>query len=155
MSVGDLFAPLDWFDGLLSFLPLVLRVCMWGALAGGITMAVYMATSPQVLIYCLKQRTADLRRRMMDPDLESAAFWSLSAENLRVSLALLGRVTGPALLSALPVLLLAAWIDAVCGSAVLLGGFGFLPDWALGWETPFFLATLVTTLAIRIAWRVA
>jgi hypothetical protein len=231
--VNEVFPLLDAVDALLAgILPLVLRIGLWGLVAGAAAMAFYMVTSPQGSLKDLKRRAAELRRKMMDTDLEPSAFGTLARENIAVSLGLLGRVLGPALLSTLPVLVVAAWLDTTRGyetptptlrlagpasaeirpgpapgtfeititgrqvyagrpmepptpvlhkrawwNAILASPVGYLADdapveevaldvekrtfvgwlplWAAGWETPFFLAVLVVTIGIKLGFRIA
>lgn len=115
--LSALFPTINAIDLLLSsFLPLVLRISMWGALAGGAATAVYVITSNQASIANLKKRSREIRRQMKDPALESRSeFMELAKKNLKASMLLLGKVIGPALLSMLPVLLLVFWLDAYHG----------------------------------------
>jgi hypothetical protein len=110
--VNALFPALTAVDGMFaSFLPALLRVSIWGGIAGAIAMFVYKFTSNQAAIARLKAETRDLRRRMLDPDLEQAEFGRLIRVNLKTSFSLLGRTLLPGLVSTVPVLLLAAWLS--------------------------------------------
>jgi len=97
-------------NALALVLPLWLRLLVWGIGAGMAAVFVYSCLSPQRTIAWLKQRSRELRKQMMDLSLSGQEFTGLIKENLRTSLGLLGRVTLPALISAVPVLLLAFWI---------------------------------------------
>ena len=98
-----------WFAGLL---PLSVRLSMWGALAGILSITIYAKISPQASIAKMKTKTRSLQREMLNVDLVFADFMRLSKENLKTSLRLFFTVLGPALASAIPVILLAIWIHA-------------------------------------------
>jgi len=108
------FSVINVVDGLLaSFLPLVLRVSFWGLLAGVAAMAVYVLVSNQTAIGTLKKEIKEYRRRMSASSADSdSEYVALAGKNLKASVALLGKVIVPALLSALPVLVIAGWMDA-------------------------------------------
>lgn len=89
-----------------------LLIVFWGSVAGALAMLLYRWTSNQQDIRDRKQKLAALRSRMRSPDLEQREIMDLSMQNLRSSIGLLGRVIGPSLLSALPVLLIASWLHA-------------------------------------------
>jgi hypothetical protein len=117
--VNAIFPALTAVDNVLaSLLPAVLRVLLWGGVAGALAMAVYSLTSNQGGIARLKAETRGLRRRMLDPDLEQAEFARLIRANLKASFALLGKTLLPGLLSTVPVLLIAAWVSAFYGYAL-------------------------------------
>ncbi|MEJ2704461.1 MAG: hypothetical protein P8Z79_18660 [Sedimentisphaerales bacterium] len=109
--ISELFPVLNLLDRWLAgLLPLAVRLSIWGALAGSLSMIIYAKLSPQASIRKLKTKIRNLQREMLRLDLKLADFLSLSRENLATSLKLFGTVLGPGLLSALPVLLLAVWI---------------------------------------------
>jgi len=117
--LNAVFPALTALDGLLaSFLPALVCVLVWGAVAGALAMLVYKLSSNQNAIVRLKAETRDLRRRMLDPDLEQSEFARLVRANLKASFRLLGKTLLPGLLSTLPVLLIAAWLDAFYGYAL-------------------------------------
>jgi hypothetical protein len=116
--VNAIFPALTAVDGGLAFLPALLRVLIWGAAAGVLAMLVYMLTSNQSAIARLKAETRNLRRRMLDPDLEQPEFARLIRTNLKSSFSLLGKTLLPAVISTVPVLLIAAWLNAFYGYAM-------------------------------------
>jgi len=110
------FPVLTAVDGLFASLMTALpRIFAWGAIAGALAMLVYRLTSNQNAIARLKAETRSLRRRMLDPELEQTEFARLVRVNLKASFALLGKTLLPGMLSALPVLLIAAWLNAFYG----------------------------------------
>jgi hypothetical protein len=99
-----------------SSLPLIFRIALWGVLAGVLAMGLYAIISNQKTIANLKKQARDLRGQMMDPSQEDySVFLSLAKKNIKVSLKLLGVVLGPVFIAALPVIVLAAWIDSYHG----------------------------------------
>jgi hypothetical protein len=109
--INKLFPALNIVDGWIAdLLPLSIRLSIWGALAGILSIIIYAKISPQSSIGKLKRKTRTLQRDMLNVDLEFADFWRLSKENLKTSLKLFITVLGPALVSALPVIFLAVWI---------------------------------------------
>lgn len=109
--LSRLFPTLSTIDGWLAcLLPFVLRLMVWGALGGALSILVYAKLSPQASIKGLKKKIRGLQRKMLGLDLEFADFLRLSSENLKTSLRLFAAVLGPGLISVLPVLLLAVWI---------------------------------------------
>ena len=109
--IRELFPALNMVDRWLAdLLPFAVRLTIWGVLAGSLSIIIYAKLSPQASIAKLKKMTWSLQRKMLCIDLEFVDFMRLSKENLKTSLRLFATVLGPALVSALPVLLLAVWI---------------------------------------------
>jgi hypothetical protein len=101
----------DALDRLIGFLPDAARLALWGALSGGAAMALYRRLSAQQRIKALQAEARGLRQRMMQTD-DAREAARLAGANLRLSMRTLGTVTGPAMLSGLPVILVLAWISA-------------------------------------------
>ena len=137
------------------FLPLALRISFWGLLAGVAAMAVYALTSNQRSISILKKEIKEHRRHLLDPSVDSRSeYTALAGKNLKASMALLGKVIVPAALSALPVLLVAWWMDAYHAHTIPEGLFRGLPPWASGWEFPYFFSVLAAALAIKLVFKI-
>lgn len=136
-----------------SFLPLVWRISLWGLFAGFAAMAIYAFASNQKAISDLKKENKELRSRMLSVESRSE-YTALAGKNLKASVRLLGRVIVPALLSALPVLVIAGWLDAYHADALPEGLFTQLPQWASGWELPYFFSVMVGALAIKLAFKI-
>ena len=118
MGLLDLPGPLlAWIDGLLSSVPSLLRLLLWGAAAGALSMWLYRAVSPQARIARSKQEQLEARRRLDAFDGELAEAWPLIRRLLRLSLGHVARVSGPAVLASLPVLFLLVWISTAYGHA--------------------------------------
>ena len=100
-------------------MPLVGRIAIWGTVAGILAMAIYRLASDQAAIRALKEETRILRRKMLDPSLETRKeFAILARQNLRASLGLLRKVLLPAFLSVLPVALIMLWLNTYHGYAI-------------------------------------
>lgn len=98
-------------DGWLAILPVWLRLVLWGMVSGAAAMGLYAAMSGQGRLQALRARTAELRAAVARTD-DAGEAARLAIQNLKVSFRYLGAVTGPALLSGIPVLFVLAWISA-------------------------------------------
>jgi hypothetical protein len=136
-----------------SFVPLIWRVSFWGLFAGVAAMVIYAFASNQQVISALKKETKELRSRLLSVESRSE-YTVLAGKNLKVSVRLLGRVTIPALLSVLPVLVIAGWMDAYHAEMLLEGLFSHLPRWASGWELPYFFSVTLGALAIKLVFKI-
>lgn len=137
-----------WLAGMFSELP---RVCLWGFCAGILGLFLYAAASNQTEIGKLKREARTCRRRLLDPTLGDADFLRLTKLNLKVSLRLLAWVTGPALLSALPILMVALWMNTFYSNPGIL--MENLPAWLSGWEAPFFISVFIAALGMKWVFR--
>lgn len=131
------------------------RTCIWGFSAGVMGLFIYAAASNQAAIGELKREARRCRRKLLDPTLDDAEFARLARLNLKVSLLLLARVTGPALLSALPILIIAIWMNTTYPVLNESGGMlaEFIPAWLSGWEAPFFFSVFIAALGTKLALR--
>ena len=109
--IFPVFNAIDAWLGLL--LPLIARISVWGITAGTIAMGIYVIISDQAAISNCKLEIRSLRKDMMDTSIDTYSEYSqIALQNLKTSLALLGKVIVPTMLSALPVLLIALWLDS-------------------------------------------
>lgn len=116
MGLLDLPAPLfAWLDGYLTMLPSAVRLTLWGVLAGAASMLLYGALSPQQRIAEGKRQQQDARRHLDEFDGEFAEAWPLIQTLLRSAFGQVGRVIGPALVGALPVLCVMVWVSTAYG----------------------------------------
>ena len=107
------FPLLNAVDGWLAgWLPLLARLCLWGALSGAAAMGLYALMSDQAALSRRKAEIRDVRRQMMRGDGEQAEVMRLARRNLALSFGLLGRVFGPAMLSGVPVIVIVLWLSA-------------------------------------------
>ena len=105
------FPLFDAIDAVLAaVLPPVARLVLWGALAGGVAMLLYAACSSQARIREQKAEIASIQARLKAAGDDFAQTMRLSRANLGASFKLLGMVTGPAVLSSLPVAFLLIWV---------------------------------------------
>ena len=143
------FATID--ASLSTFLPEILLIVLWGCVAGAAAMLLYRQTSNQERIRESKKNITHLRARMLSPGLPQREVMSLSVQNLKSSFGLLGRVIVPSLLSVVPVLLIASWLQVGhCCRAFIDAG----PQWVRGWEFPYFAAIFLVALALKIRFRI-
>lgn len=101
----------EFIDGLLgAVLPLVLRIGLWGALGGALSMGFYAFLSPQKKIISIKDEMKVLRAKLRNAGDDFQETMAITRKNLSLSLKLLGTVIGPSLLSALPVIFIVIWL---------------------------------------------
>ena len=118
MGVLDLPAPLlQWADSQMTMLPTLLRVIVWGTVAGLASMWLYRLISPQERIARGKQAQLDARRSLDEFDGELSEAWPLLRRLLSVSLAQVGRVAVPAVVASIPVLFVLVWLSTAYGHA--------------------------------------
>jgi hypothetical protein len=118
MGLLDLPGPLfDGLDAALSHLISApgLRLPLWGAAGGALSMWLYWALSPQARIARIKSEAAGARQRLDAYDGSFADAWPLIGRMLRLALRQLAVVTWPAVLASLPVLFLIVWLSTAYG----------------------------------------
>ena len=117
MGLFDLPAPLfDLIDGLFSgWLPSLLRLILWGILAGWLTMIVYRRLSNLERIQELKGEQKRLQREIADFDGEMSELMPLIRHTLGLGMRQLGLSLGPALLATFPILFLLVWVAGEFG----------------------------------------
>ncbi len=136
-------------------LPATPRVAFYGVLSGAASMGLYAVAANQRKIAELKAELREIRAAMMAEEDELAEIGALLKRNLKLTLRLSGRVLGPSLLAALPVLVLAAWLDHVGGlGASFLAEAAFLPEWLRDWPLAYFGAVLFAAIAVKIGFRI-
>ncbi|MFZ5654182.1 MAG: hypothetical protein ACOY42_07280 [Pseudomonadota bacterium] len=113
MSLLDLPAPLlGAVDaGLGTFLPAAPRVLLWGLLGGAAGMGLYALLSPQRRIEVARRTSARARAALADCDAELADALPLIRAALAAAWRQLRLTLAPALLAALPLLLLLPWVS--------------------------------------------
>jgi hypothetical protein len=120
MGLFDLPAPLfDSIDGLLAtLLPPVLRLVIWGVLAGWLSMIVYRLFSDQEKISALKALQKDRQNSIADFDGEFSELMPLIRHTLALGFRQLGHALGPALLATVPVLFIVIWVAGEFGHVI-------------------------------------
>lgn len=118
MGLIDLPAPLlQWLDTWLAVaLPPLLRIIVWGALSGLLSMGLYSLISPQARIANGKREAAHARKALdaCDGDWSEAA--PLMRNVLSLSLKQVRLTALPAVLASLPVLVVLAWMSTAYGA---------------------------------------
>ena len=129
MGLLDLPAPIfGTIDGVLAMaLPAVLRLIIWGILAGWLSMIVYRLFSDQEKIGALKAVQKNEQKRIAEFDGEFAELLPLIRHTLALGVRQLGLALGPALIATIPVLFIVIWVagqfghvSPVAGSEVFL-----------------------------------
>lgn len=101
-------------DNLISFIPSLLRLCLWGAVTGILSMLCYRACSNQHSIAEARQASLCSRKAMSNyQGHEFNELWSLAGASLRDSLRHFSRVLIPAVLGSLPALCIIVWVSNV------------------------------------------
>ncbi len=97
-------------NGLAFILPDVIRYILWAVISGAAGMGLYALCSNQDKLKDLKSRIKSYQKQMLDTDLEDSEYKKVILGNLALSFNLLGRTLGPALVSALPIVIILFWI---------------------------------------------
>jgi hypothetical protein len=105
---GPLFGLID--QVLAGFVPDLLRLALWGVLAGWLTMLVYRRLSNQEKIQSLKAEQKIQQKAISEFDGELGELLPLIRHTLGLGMRQLSLSLGPALLSAIPVLFLVVWV---------------------------------------------
>ncbi|MEC8135301.1 MAG: hypothetical protein VX107_03990 [Pseudomonadota bacterium] len=136
-------------------LPATPRVAFYGVLSGAASMGLYAVAANQRKIAELKDELREVRSAMMAEEDELAEIRVLLKRNLKLTLRLSSRVLGPSLLAAMPVLVLAAWLEYIGGlGASFLAEAAFLPEWLRDWPLAYFGAVLFAAIAVKIGFRI-
>ncbi len=124
MGLFDLPAPLfTAIDSVLGMaLPPVLRLVLWGILAGWLTMLVYRRLSNQARIGELKAQQKVQQKIIAEFDGEFEDLMPLIGNTLGLGFRQLGLALGPALLSTVPVLFLIVWVAGAFGNETPAAG---------------------------------
>jgi len=129
MGLLDLPAPIfGIIDGVLAMaMPPVLRLVVWGILAGWLSMIVYRLFSDQEKIGALKTLQKKQQKHIAEFDSEFAELLPLIRHTLALGIRQLGLALGPALIATVPVLFIVIWVagqfghvSPVAGSEVFL-----------------------------------
>ena len=117
MGLLDLPAPLfGIIDGALAMaMPPVLRLVIWGILAGWLTMIVYRVFSDQEKIGTLKALQKKEQKNIAEFDGEFTELLPLIRHTLALGIRQLGLALGPALIATVPVLFIIIWVAGEYG----------------------------------------
>lgn len=130
--------------------PDLLRLLLWGALGGIVSMAIYGWTSPQSRLVVVRRDLAEAQRALSAYDGPLAGLWPLMGRQLGLAFRQLGLALGPSVLASLPIVF--AW-PGLAQRYDALRFANFLPNWLAGWEAPFVVAVIVVSLVCRRLWR--
>jgi len=112
MGLFDLTAPLfSLLDSLLFNLPDLVKLIIWGLLAGYGSMWLFKRFSDQGKIQIIKQQVKNNQKKMAEFEGEMAELLPLVGQTLKLAFKQLGAALGPALLVSIPVIFLLAWIS--------------------------------------------
>lgn len=115
--INVMFPLFNAIDGLLAaLLPPLARICLWGAVAGALSVAIYALLSPQNKIAEYKEQLRKYRRELMsNEDLDFREYMAVSKKNLKTSMLFFSSAIGPALASAVPVIVLLLYFHTALG----------------------------------------
>jgi len=118
MGLFDLPAPLfGAIDQVLAMaLPGVLRLVLWGILAGWLTMVVYRRLSNQERIQELKVEQKEQQKIISGFDGEFEELFPVIRHTLALGMRQLGLSLGPALLATIPILFIVVWVAGNFGN---------------------------------------
>jgi len=138
-------------DARIAALPVLARLALWGFGSGALSMGLYAAISPQRRLAELKGQVRAVRAELNGYDGEFADAMPLLRRQIALSFRHLGLTIGPALLAAAPMIAVLAWAAGSFGDTTVIAG---LPRWLGGWEAPFLTAALVSSVAVKVGFRV-
>lgn len=149
MELFDLPAPLfDGLDQLMAmWLPVIIRLTIWGAIGGAVTVGLYRLFSPQVKIGGAKHAAQIARRRLYEFDGELADAAPLIRDQFITTFKHIGLVLPATLAAMLPMLALLVWLEA----SYTYGNASYLPvgpEWARSWMMVFFPVMMVVSVLI-------
>lgn len=110
------FPLLDLLDGMMGRVaPSLLRLTVWAALGGGLSMGLYALLSAQEKIARISGEAATARRALAAYDQDFNGLWRLVGRSLSLSLRHLGLAAVPALVAGIPLVSLMAWVSTAYG----------------------------------------
>jgi len=117
MGLFDLPAPLFGAVDQLSsaFLPALVRLVLWGVLAGWLTMLIYRRLSNQDRIRELKQAQKRQQKVISGFDGDFEDLFPVIRHTLALGMRQLGLSLGPALLATIPILFIIVWVAGEYG----------------------------------------
>ncbi|MFT4518053.1 MAG: hypothetical protein ACI9JM_000430 [Halioglobus sp.] len=110
MGILDFPAPVfSFLDQLIAFLPSIVRLGLWGALGGVLSMLFYSLISPQDRLSEVKVALREAQGQLASSDDSFDELMQLVKKTLSLSLKHLSLVLFPALVSSLPLVCILAW----------------------------------------------
>ncbi len=129
MGLFDLPTPLfNLLDGLISFIPELFRLIIWGLIAGYGSMWLFKRCSNQAKIQGLKQQVKANQKLMASFEGEMGELMPLVGTTLKLAFKQLGAALGPALLVSIPVIFMLAWLSNSYGLVQPNAGENYLAE---------------------------
>lgn len=138
-------------DGLLAAIPALPRLALWGLVSGAVSMGLYAAVSPQRRLAELKDQVRAVRAELNAYDGEFAGAMPLLRRQIGLSFHHLGLTIGPALLAAAPMIAVLVWAAGRFADTTVIAG---APRWAGGWELPLIGGAFVSSVAVKVGFKV-
>src|SRR3546814_4134504 len=119
MGLFDIPGPvLSWLDGWFGLVaPDAVRLAVWSGLGAAASMAIYRVLSPQQRLAEVEGEALAARRALDAHEGELTEAWPLIGRTLRLSFERLRIVLWPALVAAVPMIVLMAWLSTSFGHA--------------------------------------
>jgi|GEM_PF-2435812 len=137
-----------WLQAALS--PLY-SALLWGTLGGIVSMAIYARCSPQTRLDGMKHQQRQLRKTLRGYDGEMDGLYTLIRQDLGLSLHQIRLIFLPFVISCLPVFaMLFGLYDGYEGKELLHFG----PDWAHGFEFAFIVAVVISSLIVKLHFKI-
>ena len=153
----SLYPFLDFLDQiLLGLIPRFLAFCLWGLVAGLLTMGLYVFLSPQKKLSKTKEEIKVFNAKLKQHHEDFREVLNLVSQNFFLSLKSLGLVLFPSAVSVLPALIIGLWLHASFsnGAVTSFNDVAHIKIWINSWEFPFFAFLLFSTLFIKIKFKV-
>lgn len=110
------FPLLDLLDAMMGRVaPSFLRLTVWAALGGGLSMGLYALLSAQQKIARISGEAATARRALATYDQDFNGLWRLAGRSVSLSLRHLGLAAVPALVACIPLVSLMTWLSTTYG----------------------------------------
>ncbi|MCA9081161.1 MAG: hypothetical protein KDA58_11430 [Planctomycetaceae bacterium] len=133
-------------------LPTAAPLTACGLIAGAVSMWLYQRVSPQDRLNQLVAELEESRQAMQAYEGDFDGMLELSKQNMWLSLKRVGYALGPSLIAGVPVIAAFAWLGSTAWATGEAMPFG--PDWVRSWITLFIVATTISALAIKWAFKI-
>lgn len=139
-------------DGLFTWLPATLRICLWGTLSGAFCTWIYVLFAPQEKLKVLKGLQKDVRKQLRAYEGEDfGVVRGLIAQDLRHGLKMIGISIVPFVLSVGPAFWIMSELEPIYTPLALLS---LGADWTASYEFWYILALVVSSLYIKFAYKI-
>ncbi|MEI6787154.1 MAG: hypothetical protein WCL49_01625 [bacterium] len=134
-------------------LPDLVKIVLWAALCGTLSMGLYRLLSPQKRLAAAKDDATRTRQTLSGYDGSADGLPPLIRASLLAALRHMGLCLGPALVSSIPVIAIFLWMNTVYGTPAQ-EYLPFGPSWFRAWYVPFSVVMLAVSMVIKKAWRI-